>query len=233
MTKDKPKILLVEDDPILGYIVKDFLQKHDFDVNHCTESELAWQQFMKNNYDICLIDVVLPGQKDGMDLTNSIRTKNENVPIILLTGKTKDDDKIAGFESGADDYITKPYNMQELLHRILVFLKRSKVRSDTGPQFFKIGNLNFDHANLTIGNDKLEYRITQREADLLRYFCMNANKVVKRDEILTNVWGKEDYFLGRSMDVFVTKVRKYIKSQNEAKLQTIHGVGFKFHYNPE
>jgi DNA-binding response OmpR family regulator len=144
-----------------------------------------------------------------------------------------DNDKIMGFESGADDYVTKPYNLQELVMRIQVFLKRSKKKDDVGPVMFKIGDLNFDYTNLTLGNEKVEHQLTQREADLIRYLCLNANRVLKRDEILMNVWGKDDYFLGRSMDVFITKVRKYLKSQTAAKLQTIHGIGFKFNYNPE
>lgn len=232
MSQPKVKILLVEDDPVLGYVVKDFLQKQDMDVTHCTDGDVAWHQFMKNIFDVCLLDILLPGKKDGMELANSIRKKNENIPIILLSSKSLDNDKIAGFESGADDYITKPYNLQELLMRIQVFLKRSKKKDDDGPLVFKIGDLSFDYKNLTLGNEKVEHQLTQREADLVRYLCLNANRVLKRDEILMNVWGKDDYFLGRSMDVFITKVRKYLKSQNAAKLQTIHGIGFKFNYNP-
>lgn len=232
MSQAKAKILLVEDDPVLGYVVKDFLKKQDFDITHCTDGDVAWQQFMKNIFDVCLLDIMLPGKKDGMELANSIRKKNEDIPIIILTSKNLDGDKIAGFESGADDYITKPYNLQELLMRIQVFLKRSKKKEDKGPVVFPIGDLVFDYENLTLGNDKIEHQLTQREADLVRYLCINANRVLKRDEILMNVWGKDDYFLGRSMDVFITKVRKYLKSQNVAKLQTIHGIGFKFNYNP-
>ena len=187
---------------------------------------------MKNIYDVCLFDILLTGKKDGMELANSIRKKNENIPIIMLSSKNLDNDKIAGFESGADDYITKPFNMQELLMRIQVFVKRSKKKEDKGTVLFKIGELDFDYTNLTLGNEKVEHQLTQREADLVRYLCLNANRVLKRDEILMNVWGKDDYFLGRSMDVFITKVRKYLKSQNAAKLQTIHGIGFKFNYNP-
>ena len=232
MSQPKVKILLVEDDPVLGFVVKDFLQKQNYEVNLCTDSDTAWQQFMKNIYDVCLLDILLPSKKDGIELANSIRKKNENIPIILLSSKNMDNDKIAGFETGADDYITKPYNLQELLLRIQVFLKRTKKKEDTGPVIFKIGDLNFDYTNLVLGNDKVEHQLTQREADLVRFLCLNANRVLKRDEILMSVWGKDDYFLGRSMDVFITKVRKYLKSQNSAKLQTIHGIGFKFSYNP-
>jgi len=186
---------------------------------------------MKNNFDICLLDVVLP-KKDGMYLANQIRQKNEAIPILLLTSKSMDDDKIAGFKSGADDYITKPFNMQELLLRVEVFLKRTKKKEDNTPVEFKLGDLDFDFNNLALRNDKVEHQLTQREADLIRYLCLNANRVLKRDEILMNVWGKDDYFLGRSMDVFITKVRKYLKDQKGVELQTIHGIGFKFVYTP-
>ncbi len=232
MSQTKIKILLVEDDPILGYVVKDFLQKHDYEVTHTTDSDLAWQLFMKNIYDLCLIDVLLPGKKDGLELANNIRKKNEQIPIILVTSKTMDSDKIIGFESGADDYVTKPYNMQELLHRIQVFIRRTRKQEVSQDVFFKIGELDFDFNNLTLKNDTVEYQLTQREAELIRYLCLNANRILKRDEILLNVWGKDDYFLGRSMDVFITKVRKYLKAQTSAKLQTIHGIGFRFNYFP-
>ena len=214
MPEYKAKVLLVEDDPTLSYVVKESLGKNGFDVVHCTDSETAWQQFMKHNFDICLLDVVLP-KKDG-------------IPILLLTSKNMDDDKVAGFRSGADDYITKPFNMQELLLRLEVFLRRTKKNEDNTPTEFRLGDLDFDYTNLVLRNENAEFQLTQREADLIRYLCMNANRVLKRDEILLNVWGKDDYFLGRSMDVFITKVRKYIKTQEGVELQTIHGIGFKF-----
>lgn len=224
---DKAKILLVEDDATLSYVVKDSLNKNGYDVVHCSDAEGAWQQFMKHNFDICLLDVMLP-KKDGMSLANQIRQKNQNIPILLLTSKSMDDDKIAGFRSGADDYITKPFNMQELLLRLDVFLKRTRKQEDEVPDAIKLGELEFDYSNLVLRGPDKDKQLTQREADLIKYFCTNANKVLKRDEILLNVWGKEDYFLGRSMDVFITKVRKYIKGQEGVELQTIHGIGFKF-----
>lgn len=230
MAQHKAKILLVEDDPTLSYVVKDKLQNTGYDVVACPDGETGWQQFLKHNFDICLLDVVLP-KKDGMTLANQIRQKNEAIPILMLTSKSMDDDKIAGFKSGADDYITKPFNMQELLLRLEVFLKRTKKKEDDTPTEFKIGTLDFDFHNLTLKNDQVEYQLTRREADLIRYLCLNANKVLKRDEILLHVWGKEDYFLGRSMDVFITKVRKYLRDQPGVELQTIHGIGFKFVYN--
>jgi DNA-binding response OmpR family regulator len=172
-------------------------------------------------------------KKDGMLVATQIRKKNESIPILMLTSKNMDDDKIAGFRSGADDYITKPFNMQELLLRIEVFMKRTKKKEDGIPSGFKIGSLTFNFDDLLLSSEKEKHQLTQREAELFRYLCLNANKVLKRDDILLNVWGKEDYFLGRSMDVFITKIRKYIKSEPEAALQTIHGIGFKFNANPE
>jgi DNA-binding response OmpR family regulator len=231
MAEYKAKILVVEDDPTISYVIKDSLSNSGYEVVHCPDSESGWQQFMKQNFDLCLLDVVLP-KKDGMSLANQIRQKNEIIPIIMLTSKSMDNDKIAGFKSGADDYITKPFNMQELLLRVEVFIKRTKRKADDGPTSFKIGSLDFDFSNLLLKSDKKEYQLTQREADLIKYLCLNPNKVLKRDEILMNVWGKEDYFLGRSMDVFITKVRKYLKDQPGVEIQTVHGIGFKFVYKP-
>lgn len=230
MADHKAKILLVEDDATLSYVVKDSLTKNGYDVIHCADAEGAWQQFMKHNFDICLLDVMLP-KKDGMSLANQIRQKNQNIPILLLTSKSMDDDKIAGFRSGADDYITKPFNMQELLLRLEVFLKRTMKHEEEVTEVTKLGNLEFDYQNLVLRGGPKDKQLTQREADLIKFFCTNANRVLKREEILLHVWGKEDYFLGRSMDVFITKVRKYLKDQPGVELQTIHGIGFKFAFD--
>ena len=232
MAETKAKILLVEDDPTLGFVVKDSLQDNGYDVIHCHDVENRFQQFMKYNFVLCLLDIMLP-KNDGMSLATQIRKKNETIPILMLTSKNMDDDKIAGFRSGADDYITKPFNMQELLLRIEVFLKRTRKKDDDGPVGYKIGGLNFSYDDLLLSNEQEKHQLTQREAELFRYLCQNANKVLKRDDILLNVWGKEDYFLGRSMDVFITKIRKYIKNQPEVELQTIHGIGFKFNCDPQ
>ena len=228
MPDAKAKILLVEDDPTLGFVVKDNLELHGYEVVHAPDGESGWQQFMKHNFDVCLLDVMLP-KRDGIYVATQIRKKNETVPILFLTAKGMDEDRIAGFKSGADDYITKPFNMQELLLRIEVFLKRTRKVDDGAPTDFQVGNLKFNFNDLLLTNENGdEQQLTQREADLLRYLCMNANRVLKREEILLNVWGKEDYFLGRSMDVFITKIRKHIKDQPGVELQTIHGIGFKF-----
>lgn len=227
MAEMKAKILLVEDDPTLGFVVKDNLEVNGYEVIHATDGESGWQMYMKHNFDICVLDVMLP-KRDGIWLATQIRKKNETVPILLLTAKSMDDDKITGFKSGADDYITKPFNMQELLLRIEVFLKRSRRKEEGAPEEFKVGNLIFNYRDLILFNDDQRQQLTQREADLLRYLALNPNRVLKREEILMNVWGKEDYFLGRSMDVFITKIRKHLKDQEGVELQTIHGIGFKF-----
>lgn len=224
----KAKILLVEDDPTLGFVVKDNLELHGYEVIHSPDGETGYKEFMKHNFDLCLLDVMLP-KRDGLHLVGQIRKKNETVPIFLITSKNMDEDKIAGFKGGADDYITKPFNMQELILRIEVFLKRTRKPSDDGPNEFSVGNYNFKFNDLILeSKDGEKVQLTQREADLLRYLAINSNRVLKREEILLNVWGKEDYFLGRSMDVFVTKLRKHLKDQPGVELQTIHGIGFKF-----
>jgi DNA-binding response OmpR family regulator len=227
MSDSKTNILLVEDDPTLGFVVKDNLEANGFTVHHAPDGETGWQLYMKHNFDICVLDVMLP-KRDGIWLAGQIRKKNESVPIILLTAKNMDEDKIAGFRGGADDYVTKPFNMQELLLRIEVFIKRTKKKDDDTPNDITIGNLNFNYNDLLLSNDQIRQQLTQREADLLRYLALNANRVLKREEILLNVWGKEDYFLGRSMDVFITKLRKHLKDIPGVELQTIHGIGFKF-----
>ena len=224
----KAKILLVEDDPTLGFVVKDNLELHGYEVIHSPDGETGYKEFMKHNFDLCLLDIMLP-KRDGLHLVGQIRKKNETVPIFLITSKNMDEDKIAGFKGGADDYITKPFNMQELILRIEVFLKRTRKPEDSGPAEFQIGNYRFNFNDLLLeGKEGEKVQLTQREADLLRYLAINANRVLKREEILLNVWGKEDYFLGRSMDVFVTKLRKHLKDQPGVELQTIHGIGFKF-----
>jgi len=227
MSESKVNILLVEDDPTLGFVVKDNLEANGYTVQHAPDGETGWQLYMKHNFDICVLDVMLP-KRDGIWLAGQIRKKNETVPIILLTAKNMDEDKIAGFRGGADDYVTKPFNMQELLLRIEVFIKRTKKKEEDGPNEIQLGNLMFNYNDLLLYNDQQRQQLTQREADLLRYLALNANRVLKREEILLNVWGKEDYFLGRSMDVFITKIRKHLKDIPGVDLQTIHGIGFKF-----
>jgi DNA-binding response OmpR family regulator len=163
----------------------------------------------------------------GFTLASQIRKKNDTVPILLLTALGSDESKITGFEKGVDDYITKPFNMKELLLRMEVFLKRTQKKQTEMTEPVIIGSLAFDFNNLQLKTSTETIQLTQREAELFKYFYQNSNKVLKREDILLEIWGKDDYFLGRSMDVFITKLRKYIKGQEGIEIQTIHGVGFK------
>ena len=226
----KANILYVEDDSSLSFVIKDNLEENGYTVVHCTDGESAWQQFMKHTFDLCLLDVMLP-KKDGFALATQIRKKNALIPIIMLTAKNMDEDKIHGFKTGVDDYITKPFNMQELLLRMEVFLKRTKIDASLFPSNVTIGSILFHYEELELQTLEGVIQLTQKEADLLKYFCLHVNQTLKREDILLSVWGKDDYFLGRSMDVFITKLRKHLKADPSIEIQTIHGKGFKFLVN--
>lgn len=225
----KTRILLVEDDLNLGFVVTDNLEEAGYAVVHCPDGQTAWEHFQKKPFDLVLLDIMMP-KKDGFTLARDIRKKNEMIPLLFLTAKSMEEDKVNGFELGADDYITKPFNMKELLLRIEVFLRRTRALNADKNTQYAIGSLRFNYAELYLRlPDDTRITLTQREADLLRFLCENTNKTLRRDEILLHVWGKADYFLGRSMDVFVTKLRKHFKADPRIELATIHGVGFKFY----
>jgi len=226
----KAKVLLAEDDLSLGFVIKDNLQDEGYEVTHCPDGEVAWQQFQKREFDICLLDVNMP-VRDGFSLAKKIRQLSDVVPIIFLTAKSLQEDKIKGFETGADDYITKPFSIQELLMRMEVFLRRTKKLQADAVEEYQVGKLRFVFNELKIYNGTEVISLTQRESDLLRFLAQHTNKVLKREEVLLNVWGKDDYFLGRSMDVFITKLRKHFKADPSIVLETIHGVGFRLYIN--
>jgi len=223
----KAKVLLAEDDAALGFVIKDSLEEAGYEVILCADGQTAVERFNKNEFDICLLDVMMP-HKDGFEVAKKIRQQTDVVPILFLTAKSLEEDKIKGFQSGADDYITKPFSMPELLLRMEVFLRRTKKMYSEQVQDYQIGKLKFSFANLTITSPEGNSTLTQKEAELLLFLCQHPNKVLKREEVLLNVWGKDDYFLGRSMDVFITKVRKHFKTDPDVILETIHGVGFRF-----
>lgn len=223
----KAKVLLAEDDAALGFVIKDSLQEDGYQVILCTDGQTAIDVFKKGEFDICLLDVMMP-RKDGLAVAKRIRQQTDRVPILFLTAKSMEEDKIKGFHSGADDYITKPFSMAELLLRMEVFLRRTKKMHSEQVQEYAIGTLHFSYTELKIVSLEGLIPITQKEADLLRFLCLHPNKVLRREEVLLNVWGKDDYFLGRSMDVFITKLRKHFKSDPSIVLETIHGVGFRF-----
>ena len=224
--QSKPKVLLAEDDTSLAFVIKDNLEESGYEVAWCANGEIALQQFLKNSFDICLLDVMMP-VKDGFTLAKKIRQKSDVVPILFITAKSSEQDKLDGFKTGADDYITKPFSMKELLMRMEVFLRRTRKKHSEEVKEYTLGSLHFFYNALKINNGTEEFSLTQREADLLKYFCDHLNKVLRREEILLSVWGKDDYFLGRSMDVFITRLRKHFKADPAVVLETIHGIGFR------
>ncbi len=228
MAEEKIKILLAEDDLNLGILLMDFLESEGFEVKLCKNGELALRAFESDAFQFCVLDVMMPVM-DGFTLAKKIREKNPQVPILFLTARSMKEDKVKGFESGADDYIIKPFDEVELLYRIKAILRRSGENSSNEPaKSFQIGKFIFDPANQSLTLGKEIKRITSKESAILLFLCKNQNRLVKREELLEAIWGKNDYFLGRSMDVFITKLRKYLKDDPAVSIENVHGVGFLF-----
>lgn len=230
MGKVKTNILLVEDDVNLGYILKDYLEMSDYQVELCRNGAQGAEMFKKQGaiFDLCILDVMMP-DKDGFTLAEEIRISDPNIPIIFLSAKSMKEDKIRGLKIGADDYITKPFSSEELILRIEAILRRYKhsYAGDGKKSTYHIGNYTFDYANQLLTSDKTEKSLTKREADVLRVLCLNKNKLVRREEALHSIWGESDYFKGRSMDVYITKLRKYLQDDSKIHITNIHGTGFK------
>lgn len=226
----KTKILLVEDDTNLGFVVQDNLKKAGYDVKLCIDGQMGLQTFLNEAFHICLLDVMMP-KKDGFSLAEDIRKQNADVPIIFLTAKGMNEDKIKGFKTGGDDYITKPFNFDELVLRIEAILKRTRNKTNASTKgdkdLFTIGKYSFDFRNQILAINNNKKLLTKKEADLLKLLCIHKNQVLAREIILNSIWGNDDYFSGRSMDVFITKLRKYLSEDSQIKIINIHGVGFK------
>jgi len=221
------RILLVEDDPSLGFVIKDNLGLRGYDVVLCRDGEEGHTAFFQQPFHLCLLDVMLP-KKDGFTLAREIRRRNREVPILFLTAKSMVEDKLEGFETGADDFITKPFSLEELLCRIDVFLRRSKQELVAEDQDVVLGQYQFNYKNLTLSISPGAVKtLTQKEAEVLRLLYTHRERVLKREEILTSVWGDDDYFMGRSMDVFISKLRKYLKEDPAVQIVNYHGVGFR------
>ncbi len=222
---DKIKILLVEDDENLGFVMQDSLMMLDYEVSLSVDGKEGLSTFNKGNYDLCLLDVMLP-KKDGFSLAEDIRKIDKDVPIVFLTAKSLTEDKIRGFQVGADDYITKPFSMDEFQLRIEAILKRAGKTDRVLETERKIGKFVFDMSNfkLILGDD--ERKLTKKEAEILKLLSKNKGKVVERELILNLVWGDDNYFNGRSLDVFITKLRKYLKADEGLNLKNVHGIGF-------
>ncbi len=228
---NKQSILLVEDDPNFGDVLRSYLEMHDFEVALATDGVMGLEKYRKGEYDLCIFDVMMP-RKDGFTLAKEIREQDKEMPIIFLTAKTLKDDVLQGFKIGADDYITKPFSSEELLYRIQAVLKRSQnipAKKEDDQKEFNIGDkfhFNFPLRILTFNGEEKD-KLSPKEAQLLRMFCTHMNDILPRSEALTKIWGEDNYFTARSMDVFVTKLRKYLKRDENIEIVNIHGNGFQ------
>lgn len=220
------KILLAEDDVNLGFVIRDNLEQHGFQVDLCKDGLEAFEHFSDQEYHICIFDIMMP-KMDGFDLATKVREQNHQIPILFLTAKTLKEDRLRGFLVGGDDYITKPFSIEELICRINVFLKRSGVAQSENIPPIRLGDCTFDYQNLQLTIGQNEIRLTQMEADILLFLYEKKGEVLKRSEILKKVWGDDDYFNGRSLDVFISRLRKLLSDDHRINIVNIHGVGFK------
>lgn len=222
----KYKILYAEDDETLAFLTKDNLEQ-SYEVNHCSDGESALETFKKESFDICIFDIMMP-KKDGFELAEAVRQLNSEVPIIFLSAKTLKEDRIKGLRIGADDYLVKPFSIEELLLKIEIFLKRTNKNNNTEKTNYTVGKYQFDCKNFLVFNDDEKITLTQRESDLLKFFLENKNVVLKREEILKSLWGEDDYFMGRSLDVFISRLRKILVNEPGISIENLHGIGFRF-----
>lgn len=227
----KKKILYVEDDPNLAFATKDNLEQFDYEIVHAEDGVQALDIFGKEHFDICVLDVMLP-KMDGFTLAENIRKSDSQVPILFLTARALQEDKIKGLQLGGDDYITKPFSIEELRLRIDVFLRRSKAERplDAKPEAGKVGGYNFDFQKLTLSFNGSVQALTFREAEVLKYLADRPEQVIRRDDLLKAIWGDDDYFMGRSLDVFISRLRKYLALDGEIRIDNIHGVGFRMRW---
>jgi DNA-binding response OmpR family regulator len=235
-------ILLVEDDTNLGAVLQEYMSIKGYTVDLYRDGESGWQAFERQagNYDLCILDVMMP-KKDGFTLAKAIREADGHIPIVFVTAKSMQNDKIEGFRLGADDYITKPFSIEELMMRVQAILRRVQYSSShsstttTPPDIFTFGHYTFDYPNQTLRyttQQQQETRqLTSKEAELLRLLCLNMNNVLKREVALKSIWGDDNYFNGRSMDVFITKLRKHLKFDPTVEILNVHGSGYKLLIN--
>ena len=221
------RILYTEDDETLAFLTKDNLEQNNYEVIHCPDGKLGLETFKKEKFDICIFDIMMP-KMDGFELATEIRKANTDIPIIFLSAKTLKEDRIKGLRLGADDYLVKPFSIEELLLKIEIFLKRSQKSIPTEKSVYEIGKYQFDTNNFILFNETEKITLTQREAELLRLFLDNKNSVLKREQILTSLWGTDDYFMGRSLDVFISRLRKILANENGISIENLHGIGFRF-----
>jgi DNA-binding response OmpR family regulator len=223
---DKIRILLAEDDDNLGVLLKEYLTVKEYEVNLAEDGEKALKLFKLNSYDLCIFDIMMP-KKDGLSLANDVRILNEKIPIIFLTAKSMKDDVLEGFKAGADDYLTKPFIMEELLARVEAILRRTSNKTDNSQTIFQLGDSEFDSNKQIITKNGEEIKLTTKESELLRLLCVNKDDVLERNYALKAIWQDDNYFNARSMDVYITKLRKHLKGEEKIQILNIHGKGFK------
>ncbi len=224
----KIKILLVEDDVNLGVVISDHLKSADYDVVCAEDGAEGLVKFNEGDFNLCILDVMLP-KLDGFSLAQDIRKVNAEIPILFLTAKSMTEDKIKGFEAGGDDYLTKPFSLQEFQLRVKALLKRVRIETkEVEEMVFSIGNYTYDTENQVLSINNLPKTLTKKEAQILKLLYRHKNQVISREIILKGVWGQDDYFVGRSLDVFITKLRKYFSDDPRIIISNLHGVGFKF-----
>jgi two-component system, OmpR family, response regulator len=226
MNTIKTRILLAEDDENLGMLLKEYLKAKDFDAELFNNGEKALKSYERNPYDICVLDVMMPVM-DGFTLAKEIRIRNKKVPIIFLTAKSMKEDVIEGFTIGADDYIAKPFSMEELIFRIDAILRRTNSKSDSEQTQYHLGQYEFDYNKQTLTYADKAQKLTTKESDLLKLLCDNKNSLLERNYALKSIWIDDNYFNARSMDVYITKLRKYLKEEPGIQILNIHGKGFK------
>ncbi len=225
---EKIKVLLVEDDPNLGSLLKEYLDAKGYSTVLAVNGKQGYDVFSKDKFGICILDVMMP-IKDGFTLAKEIRAIDVNIPIVFLTAKSMKEDALEGFTVGADDYITKPFSMEELLMRIKAILRRTENKSvkNSDQNEFKIGNYKFDYKHQILDLNGIQHKLTTKEAELLKLLCLHENNVLDRNFALKSIWHDDNYFNGRSMDVYIAKLRKYLKEDPSVELINVHGKGFK------
>ncbi len=221
------KILLLEDDANLGLVIQEHLQMNGFTVILRTNGDDGLTEYRRNRYDLCLVDIMMP-KRDGFSFAREVRSRDQNTPLIFLTAKAMKEDKITGFRIGCDDYLTKPFSIEELLLRIQAVLRRSRGPStEKEPERFTIGSYTFDARLQMLCQGDRRHKLTPTESELLHLLCLNMNHTLEREAALHRIWGNEDYFSGRSMDVFISKLRKYLKDDPNVRIIGVHGKGFR------
>jgi DNA-binding response OmpR family regulator len=223
-----PNLLLVEDDANLGSLLQEYLTDKGFPTDLATDGQKGWQCFVDKVYDLCIFDVMMP-KKDGFSLAKEVRMSGRDVPIIFLTAKSMKEDTMQGFRVGADDYVTKPFDREELLLRIEAILRRYKKQPDSreDSKVYQIGQYQFDYSHQQLSANDKSARLTSKESELLRLFCQNLNQPISRSYALKTIWGDDSYFNARSMDVYITKLRKYLREDPSIQIMNLHGEGFK------